>query len=205
MPNAPILIGVTGGIGAGKSTVVEAFARRGAVPFSADTAVHELYARPAVVAAVRERWGDDMVAADGTIDRSAIASIVFVDPEQRRWLEGLLHPLVGEAWLSFVAAQNALAHPPEFAVAEVPLLFEAGLEDRYDAIVTITAPLPTRIERAEARGSGRTLSAERAAAQMPEAEKAERADYSYVNTGSVDDLDAFAGRVLDELRAARVP
>lgn len=200
MHEHPILIGVTGGIGAGKSTVVEAFARRGAVPFSADAAVHALYATPDVADAVRARWGDGVVAADGSVDRTAIAAIVFVDEAERRWLEGVLHPLVGRAWLAFVEEQRALAAPPEFAVAEVPLLFEAGLEDRYDAVVTITAPLPTRIERTEARGTGRTLSAERAAAQMPEQEKADRADFTFANTGSRDELDAFAGRVLEELR-----
>lgn len=195
----PILIGVTGGIGAGKSTLVEAFVHRGAVPFSADSAVHELYSRPDVVAAVRERWGDS-VLEDGVVDRTAIAGIVFNDEDERRWLEGLLHPLVGAAWLAFVDAQRVLPDPPEFVVAEVPLLFEANLQDRYDAVVTITAPLPTRIERAEARDDGRSLSAERAAAQMPEEEKTARADFAYVNTGSFEDLDAFAGAVLDSLR-----
>lgn len=199
----PALIGVTGGIGAGKSTVVDAFVRRGAVPFSADAAVHALYSDPDVVGEVRRRWGDGVVAADGSIDRSAIAAIVFNDERERRWLEGLLHPLVARAWLRFVDAQQRADEPAEFAVAEVPLLFEAGLEERYDAIVAITAPLETRIRRAEARGSGRTLSAERAAAQMPEEEKAARADFTYVNTGSFEDLDAFAGEVLEALRDRR--
>ena len=196
-----LLIGVTGGIGAGKSTVVDAFVHRGAVPFSADSAVHELYSDPDVVEQVRARWGDEVISsADGSVDRSAIAAIVFTDEAERRWLEGLLHPLVGRAWLRFVEAQRVANEPPEFAVAEVPLLFEAGLEDRYDAIVTITAPLELRIERARARDDGKRLSAERAAAQMPEEEKAERADFTYVNTGSFDDLDSFAGHVLDALR-----
>ncbi|MCW2924517.1 MAG: coaE [Thermoleophilia bacterium] len=203
----PIVIGVTGGIGAGKSTVVDAFSRRGATPFSADAAVHELYADPHVRDAVRERWGSSVFDGSGDVDRGSIAAIVFNDPAERAWLESLLHPLVGVAWDRFVAEQQALHSAPgdsaEFLVAEVPLLFEAGLEDRYDTIVAITAPLPTRIARAEARGSGRTLSAERDAAQMPEAEKAERADFTYANTGSVEDLEAFADSVLDSLRAAR--
>lgn len=198
--SSPVLIGVTGGIGAGKSTVVDAFVHRGAVPFSADSAVHELYSTPDVVNAVRERWGDEVIAPDGSVDRAAIAGIVFNDETERLWLEQLLHPLVGRSWSRFVTQVQTGEDPPEFVVAEVPLLFEAGLEERYDAIVTITAPLATRIERAEARGTGRTLSAERAAAQMPEEEKAARADFTYVNTGSFDDLDAFAGEVLDALR-----
>ena len=198
--SGPVLIGVTGGIGAGKSTVVQAFVHRGAVPFSADTAVHELYSDPDVIAQVRERWGDSVIDASGIVDRAAIAQIVFRDEVERRWLEGLLHPMVGRRWLAFVDEQRALAQPPKFVVAEVPLLFEAGLEDRYDAIVTITAPLKMRIERARARDDGKSMSTRRAAAQMDEAEKAERADFTYANTGSFDDLDSFAGDVLDALR-----
>ncbi len=196
----PVLIGVTGGIGAGKSTVVDAFVHRGAVPFSADSAVHELYSDPAIVDSVRERWGGGVIAADGVVDRAAIARIVFNDETERLWLEGLLHPLVGRRWLQFVEQQRSLSEPPEFVVAEVPLLFEANLQDRYDAIVTITAPLVLRIERARARDDGKRHSTARAAAQMDEAEKAERADFTYENTGSFEDLDAFAGEVLDELR-----
>ena len=191
---------MTGGIGAGKSTLVDAFVHRGAVPFSADSAVHELYLAPDVVDEVRARWGNGVIAADGGVDKAAIAAIVFTDESERRWLEGLLHPLVARTWLRFVDEQRRLPDPPEFVVAEVPLLFEAGLEDRYDAVVAITAPLPVRIERADARADGKRLSAERAASQMSEEEKSERADFTFTNTGSFDDLDAFAGEVLDALR-----
>lgn len=203
MVRQPTIIGVTGGIGAGKSSLVEAFARRGAVVFSADGAVHALYAREDVRDAVRARWGDKVFAADDSVDRGAIAAIVFTDPAERAWLEGLLHPLVGEAWLAFVAEQSALPEPPEFLVAEVPLLFEAGLEDRYDVVVAITAPRPTRMERVAARGDGRSLPAERNAAQMRQRDKVARADIAFENTGSLDELDAFAARTLDALRASR--
>ena len=199
MSHAPILIGITGGIGAGKSTLLDAFVRRGASSFSADSAVHALYSDPDVVAAVRERWGDDVIASNGAVDRAAIAAIVFNDDDERRWLEALLHPRVGDAWHAFVEAQRSQPDPPQFVVAEVPLLFEANLQDRYDAIVAITAPLSLRIERARARDDGKRHSTARAAAQMDEAEKAERADFSYENTGSFEDLDSFAGAVLDEL------
>lgn len=204
----PTIIGVTGGIGAGKSTVVEAFARRGAVAFSADTAVHELYALPEVLDAIQDRWGDQVFTRAGDarpreVDRRAIASIVFTDPDERAWLEGLLHPLVGVAWQRFVDEQAALPDPPEFLVAEVPLLFEAGLEDRYDVVIAITAPHDVRMERIASRGDGRSLPAERSAAQMRQRDKVARSDHSYVNTGSLDDLDAFADSLLAELRAAR--
>jgi dephospho-CoA kinase len=171
------------------------------VPFSADSAVHELYSAPSVIGAVRERWGAGVLDRHGIVDRTAIASIVFNDPDERRWLEALLHPLVGEAWHSFVQQQQAGSTPPEFIVAEVPLLFEAQLQDRYDAVVTITAPLPLRIERARARDDGKRHSTARAAAQMPDQEKADRADFTYENTGSFDDLAAFAQHVMDALRS----
>lgn len=183
--------------------MVEAFARRGAVAFSADAAVHELYALPDVIDAVRARWGDDVFAEDGSIDRRAIAAIVFTDDAERVWLEGLLHPLVGSAWEHFVEEQSQSDARPEFVVAEVPLLYEAGLEDRYDAVVAITAPHPTRMERIAQRGDGRSLPAERSAAQMRQRDKAERADFAYVNTGSLAELDAFAAEVLAQLRATR--
>ena len=199
----PVIIGVTGGIGAGKSTLVDALARRGAVPFSADEAVHELYRTPEVRDAVRERWGADVLGADGGVDRGAIAEIVFRDEDERRWLEGLLHPLVARSWLRFVHEHETADAEPEFLVAEVPLLFEAGLEDRYDAIVAIVAPLDTRLERAEARGRGRSLAGERAAAQMPDAEKSDRADFTFDNSGTREQLDAFAADVLETLRSRR--
>jgi dephospho-CoA kinase len=182
--------------------MVEAFARRGAVAFSADTAVHELYALPQVIDAVRARWGDGVFTPTGEVDRGAIASIVFTDDAERSWLEGLLHPLVGVAWQHFVDEQAALPQPPEFVVAEVPLLYEAGLEERYDVIVAITAPHDVRMERIAARGDGRSLPAERSAAQMRQRDKAARADFSYVNTGSLSDLERFADDLLDELRVA---
>ena len=196
----PIIIGVTGGIGAGKSTVVEAFARRGAVAFSADTAVHELYALPQVIDAVRERWGDHVFTRAGEVDRRAIAGIVFTDDAERVWLESLLHPLVGDAWQHFVDEQAGLPEPPEFVVAEVPLLYEAGLEDRYDVVVAIPAPHDLRMERIAARADGRSLPAERSAAQMRQRDKAARADIAFTNAGSLDELDAFAELTLADLR-----
>ncbi|MBC7644530.1 MAG: dephospho-CoA kinase, partial [Thermoleophilia bacterium] len=98
----PVLIGVTGGIGSGKSTVIDRFVQHGAARFSADEAVHALYATDEVRDAVTARWGNRVLASDGTIDRSVIAAIIFPDAAERIWLEGLLHPLVARAWLRFV-------------------------------------------------------------------------------------------------------
>jgi dephospho-CoA kinase len=177
----PLAVAVTGGIGAGKSEALRAFARRGVPTLSADEVVHRLIADdPEVRAALEARLG--------TIDRTRIAKIVFTDPEQLAWLEGLLHPLVlaaEEAWLAGIDA--------DVAVTEIPLLYEVGGEDRFDAVVVITAPAAVRAAR-KAAGD------ERARRLLPDHEKAARADFTYVNDGTLDQLDAFVGSVLEQLR-----
>lgn len=195
----PVIIGVTGGIGAGKSTAIEAFVERGAVAFSADTAVHALYRTDEVKDAVRDRWGESVFDADGEVDRAKIADIVFERPGERRWLEQLLHPMVGNAWQKFVAEQSKGDEPAKLIVAEVPLLYEAGLEARYDAVVLVTASLPLRLERVGHRAHGVAGASQRAAHQMPEAEKAKRADFIYVNDSDREALSAFVGRVVSDV------
>ena len=197
----PPIIGITGGIGAGKSAALDAFGRAGAATFSADRAVHAIYAEDEDVrAAVRGRWGDEVLDADGSVRRDVIAAHVFGAPEELAWLEGLLHPRVAQAWLRFVEEAAASAPRPRAIAAEVPLLYEAGLEERYDRIVAISAPLDLRLERVGERAHGGSADARaRAAHQMPESEKLRRADYGYVNDGSLADLDAFVRRVLDEV------
>jgi dephospho-CoA kinase len=177
-------VAVTGGIGAGKTEALRAFARRGVPTQSADEIVHRLIAQDTEIrAALEGRWG--------TTDRARIAEIVFADREQLAWLEGLLHPRVREeeeAWLDDVDG--------EVAVTEIPLLFETGGEKRFDVVVVITAPAELR----EAR-SRRAAADARAERLIPDEEKVERADFAYVNDGTLDDLDAFVGRVLRHLRA----
>lgn len=199
----PAVIGVTGGIGAGKSAAVDAFARRGAAVFSADAVVHDLYGSDDVRDAVVDRWGDAVLAPDGSVDREAIAGIVFADPVELAWLEGLLHPLVAREWLRFIEAQRALPEPPDVVVAEVPLLFEAGLEDRYDHVVLVTAPLDVRLRRAGERATGSSHPQRRSARQMSDADKRERADVVIENTGSLADLDEQVARVIEQLTGAR--
>src|SRR4051794_39622263 len=131
---APPFVGLTGGIGAGKSEALAAFERLGAATISADAVVHELYRDPEVVAAVTGRWGDD-VAPGGAVDRSAVAGRAFSDPDERAWLEGLLWPRVGRRIAAWRAAESARDPAPPALVVETPLLFEAGLEAGYDATV----------------------------------------------------------------------
>lgn len=195
----PLLVGVTGGIGAGKSAALDAFVRAGAVAFSSDDVVHALYGRDDVRDSLRERWGDAVFAADGSVDRSAVADIVFADADELAWLESVLHPLVGREWLAFVQRVRESDDAPQFVVAEVPLLFESNIADRYDATVLITAPLDLRLQRVGERAHGNTHLTERARKQMPEEQKAELADYVYVNDGDVAMLAAFVESVMHDM------
>ena len=182
----PLTVAVTGGIGAGKSRALSSFAQRGVPVLSADDVVHDLIRDdPDVRAALEQRFG--------TTDRKRIGEIVFGDPEALAWLEGLLHPRViarTEAWRDEL---SQLPDPPALAVNEVPLLFEAGAEGRFDTVVVITAPRELRAGRAGDRLD------EREERLIPDEEKVSRADFAYVNDGSLDDLDAFVAGVVRTL------
>lgn len=189
-------VGLTGGLGAGKSTALAALRDLGAATLSTDAVVHELYASDAVRDAVVERWGPD-VAPGGVVDRSAVAAHAFAAPDERAWLEGLLWPLVGgrvAAWREEIAAMQP---PPPAAVVETPLLFEAGLDGLYDATIAVIAPEELRAERAGARGHHAVD--ERAARQLSQEEKAQRATFAVVNEGTVADLERELSAVLAKL------
>ena len=189
----PVALAVTGGIGAGKSTVLASFARQGAAVVSSDEIVHELLRRPELRAAVVERLGNGVVAPDGELDRGAIGSVVFDDAEALRWLESLLHPLVSAEYLAWREALAALPQPPRVCVTEVPLLYEAGSERYFDRVVVVTAPAELR------RARSAVAVPEREQRLLADEEKAARADYVYVNSGTLAELDAFVGSVLAEL------
>jgi dephospho-CoA kinase len=190
-------VGLTGGMGAGKSTALKALVDLGAQVLSTDAVVHELYGDKRVRDAVVERWGAE-VAPGGAIDRSAVAAKAFAGGEQeRKWLESLLWPLVGAriaAWLEHV---RALRPAPRAAVVEVPLLFESGMESVFDATVAVIADEALRAERAAARGH--QALAERSARQLTQQEKAQRATYTVVNDGTVGQLEKKLSDVLEML------
>jgi dephospho-CoA kinase len=198
MPDRPQTIGITGSIGAGKSTLVDALAGLGAARFSADAVVHELYDDDYVRDTIRGRWGDEVFAADGTPDREAIAGKVFSDPDELRWLEGLLHPMVAQRWLQFVDANSRADDPPPAIVAEVPLLFEAGVQDRYDTVVVVTAPLDERLRRVGERAHGASHAAARDQRQLSEEEKSSRADVVFVNDGDTAAIAECARQLLGD-------
>ena len=193
-------IGLTGGLGSGKSTALAALERLGAVTLSTDAVVHALYSDDAELRAlVVERWGPD-VAPGGVVDRSQVAKHAFADPAERQWLEQQIWPRVGQAVIDFRAAANTARAGGEdipAAIVETPLLFEAGMDKAYDATIAVIADERVRAERAAARGHANVD--ERAARQLTQQEKADRATYVVVNSGTVEDLERELSTVLARL------
>ncbi|MFI4990479.1 MAG: dephospho-CoA kinase [Solirubrobacterales bacterium] len=194
-------VGLTGGMGAGKSTALAALGRLGAATISSDAVVHELWAGDQRLReAVLERWGPE-VAPGGAIDRSAVAERAFATPEDRAWLEGLLWPLVGARVALWLGEARADPPPggarPRAAVVEVPLLFEAGQQDLYDATIAVISDEELRRERAAARGHASVD--ERAARQLPQEQKALLATFVVRNDGTPQELEQELSAVLDKL------
>jgi dephospho-CoA kinase len=191
---APLTIGLTGGIAAGKSEALAAFERLGAATISSDAVVHELLDAEPLLGRLTERWGAEL-APDGRVDRMRVGEIVFADPDELAWLEAQIHPLVGErigGWLA------ALPDATRIAVVEVPLLFESEMEGVFDTTLAVVASEGVRRARAEARGHA--LVGEREARQLGQEEKAARAEHVVVNDGSVEDLERELSALLDKLR-----
>jgi dephospho-CoA kinase len=189
-------VGLTGGIGAGKSTALAALERLGAAVLSTDRVVHELYETDELRDAVIERFGPS-VAPDGVVDRGALARVAFATPEDRRWLEELLWPRVGARMVAWRDQLELRSPPPRAAVVEVPLLFEAGMEAAFDATIAVIADEELRATRASSRGHDAID--ERMARQLSQQEKAQRATYVVTNDGDVKELEAKLSAVLDIL------
>jgi dephospho-CoA kinase len=156
--------------------------------------VHHLIRNdPAVKSAMVERLGEGILGEDGLIDRGRVAERVFGDRESLAWLENLLHPLVSAEYLRWRDELAELDNPPQITVTEVPLLYEVGGEGRFDKVVVITAPEKLREARANVSLKGRSDRL------LPDREKVKRADFSYVNTGSLKELDDFVAGVVERL------
>ena len=192
----PVAVAITGGIGAGKSEALYAFQEHGAATVSSDEIVHHLLAtNDDVRAAMVAELGEGILDAEGGIDRGRVAEVVFADRAKLDFLEGLLHPLVAAEYLRWREQLAALPEPPAVCVTEVPLLYESGGEARFDKVVVITAPAKLREQRR------RVPLDDRDERLLPDKDKAKRADYAYVNTGSLEDLDAWVGGVMADLTA----
>ena len=187
-------VAVTGGIGAGKSETLRAFARHGAAVISSDDIVHDLLRDdPEVRRAVVERLGEWVLGADGAIDRGRVGRLVFSDPEALRWLEELLHPRVVARYLDWREKLAEQPEPPAVCVTEVPLLYEVGGDSRFDKVVVVTASPEARI----ARHIGPMR--DREPRLISDEEKAKRADFVYVNDGTRAELDDFVAGVVAKL------
>jgi dephospho-CoA kinase len=193
-------LALTGGIGSGKSTALAYLGELGAAVVSSDEIVHELYERVEIVAAVRHRFGDDVVS-ERLVDRGALARIVFAEEGELAWLEALLHPHVRRTIAEWSAAQERVEPRPLLLAVEVPLLFEGGHAADFDYSMVITAPAAIRRKRLCAKFGEDDLS-RRLAQQMPEEEKLALADFSYVNIGTRRELRDFLGEAVAHIVAA---
>lgn len=189
----PLTIGLTGGIAAGKSESLAAFERLGAATISSDAVVHELLDSEPLLGRLTERWGAE-VAPAGKVDRTKIGEIVFADPEQLKWLEAQIHPLVGERIGSWLAS---LDQGVGIAVVEVPLLFESEMEPVFDTTVAVVTSDEVRRTRAEARGHA--LVGEREARQLDQEEKAARAAHVIENDGTLEELEQRLSALIAKL------
>ena len=189
----PPFVALTGGLGAGKSTALAALEGLGAAVVSTDAIVHELYATSAVLDQVVARFGTD-VAPNGVVDRAVLASRVFASEDDRVWLEQLLWPLVRGRVARWHQEQSRREPPPRALVVEVPLLFEAGGDELYDATIAVVAD--ESIREARARTRGHRAIAERAARQLTQEEKAARSTYVVTNDGGFEELETKLAAIL---------
>jgi dephospho-CoA kinase len=187
-------IGLTGGMGAGKSEALSALAELGATTLSTDAVVHELLGTDEVRDALVERFGAD-IAPGGAVDRGKVGERVFADPFAREWLEEQLWPRVGQRVIDW----RDEASGSQAAVVEVPLLFEAGMEGVFDHTLAVIATDEVREQRTADRGhSGVESRNER---QLTQEEKAQRADFVIRNDGSREELKEALSRVLEKIGA----
>jgi dephospho-CoA kinase len=195
-------VGLTGGIGSGKSEALAACERLGAAVLSSDEVVHELLGTTEVRDLLVERWGNEVLSGD-EVSREAIAEIAFERPAELAWLEGVLFPRVGERMAAWRAELERRADAPDIAVVEVPLLFEAGVDKAFDATVAVVAQEGIREQRAGARDH-RALGG-REERQLSQEQKAGRADYVVRNDGTLEELEQAMRGVLDQLRKRVTP
>jgi len=195
------IIGLAGGIGAGKSTVARLLAEAGCVVAHSDEENRQALRDPEIRRTLVAWWGEEILDASGEVDRAAVAKIVFADPEQRRRLESLTHPWIQQRHREQFAA--APADAPALVI-DAPLLLEAGWDRRCDAVVFVEAPQAVRLARLQAeRGWTAEDLARREDSQLALDEKRSRADHIVRNSGDLKDLARQVRRVLAEITETR--
>ncbi|HEX5820680.1 MAG TPA: dephospho-CoA kinase [Solirubrobacterales bacterium] len=187
-------VGLTGGIGAGKSEALAAFERRGVPVLSTDEVAHDILDDDQVRTALVERWGEE-IAPGGAVDRDRVGEIVFADLDELAWLESVTHPRVGAKVLEW---RQSLGPEMDIAVVEVPLLFEAGMDEAFDATLAVVAG--DEIRDARLRKRGQAGLAGREDRQLDQAEKERRADHVVRNDGSLEELDREVNKLIEQLR-----
>jgi dephospho-CoA kinase len=190
-------VGLTGGIGAGKSEALAAFERLGAATLSTDRVAHDLLDDDRVRAALVDRWGAE-IAPEGSVDREKVSEIVFNDRDELAWLESVTHPRVGAHVLEW---RQSLDPDVVVAVVEVPLLFEAAMEDAFDATVAVVADDAIRDTRLRDRGQGGLGGREER--QLDQAEKERRADHVIRNDASLDELESEVRKLIEDLQTTK--
>ena len=194
--NKPV-IGIVGGIGSGKSYVAKLFGDAGCLVIDSDAQVRAAYHDPTILQTLRQWWGGDAFRADGSLDRAAVARKVFADPAERQRLESLVHP-----WVDARRAAVMDAAPPDVVayVWDAPLLVEAGLHERCDAVVFVDAPREERLRRVmEQRGWDEGELGRRENLQLPLDTKREISDYQVVNTAGADELRGHVRQILSRI------
>lgn len=194
-------VALTGNVGSGKSTVARIWSEAGIPVIRADDLAREVVAPGSPgLARVLEEFGGDLVNTDGSLDRAGLRGRVFRNPDDRGRLEGILHPLIRSRRDEWVAGHEAEGTP--LVVAEIPLLYEVGMENEYDVVVLVVAPSRERLRRLMAdRGLEEDEASRLMAAQIPSEEKLPLADYVVDNGGSLEELEIRCLALLDLLRA----
>jgi dephospho-CoA kinase len=191
-----LMVGLTGGIGAGKSTVAEMLAARGAIVIDADKIAREVV-EPGTptLAKLVERFGPEILLPDGSLDRPALAAVAFVDDETRKELEAITHPAIGEEFLRRVAE----AKPGDVVIHDVPLLVESKRGFDYGCVIVVEAPLETRLDRLESRGVPRDDARRRIDLQASDEDRRKVATWVVDNAGELRDLEKQIAEIWPQL------
>jgi dephospho-CoA kinase len=191
-------VALTGGIATGKSHVLDQFRRRGVPCLDADTIAHGVMAAGTeATEAIAARFGPDVLAPDGAVDRTKLGPLVFADDQARRDHEAIVHPAVYRAITAALRAFALIGSP--LAVVDVPLLYETGHQAEFDRVIVTACPVDVQIQRLLARGLSEADARLRVAAQWPTSDKASRADFVIRTDGSVEDTNEQVDRVLRKL------
>jgi len=193
-------VALTGGIATGKSYVLDGFRRRGVPCLDADILAHGVTAAGTeATAAIAARFGDEILAPDGSVDRAKLGPIVFADPSARRELEAVVHPAVYRAVAAGVRAFELIGTDP-FVVVDIPLLYETGAEKDFDRVVVTTCAPETQLARLRERGMSEDSARQRVAAQWPTEQKASRADFVVNTDGTFEETNAQVDAIYRRLQ-----